>query len=241
MKAVERGYSLVEVLVALMLGVLISGAAFQLFAANQRTFALQNALSSLHEDGQMVLRYMMADARNAGRGSALLGAIPGVIFDASAAVRSVDGGDGGNDSVVLNYFGITDCQGTTVAAEVEIINRYFVGNDGVLSCSGNLSAGEVELLPNVESFQVQYGIDTSPGDGVGATQYVGANALTAANPVVAIRFALLLSSGEVSIGTDSSAESYYVLDQKVDTDDDQKIRRVFMSTVQLRNYNWDDV
>jgi len=238
MKRSEQGYSLVEVLVALVLGLLISGAALQLFAANQRTFALQNALSGLHEDGQMVLRYIMTDARNAGRGSTLLGAIPGVLF--SEAGQSSEGASGGSDSVALNYFGLTDCQGTTVANEVEIINRYFVAN-GILSCSGNLSAGSVELLSNVESFQVQYGIDTSPGDGIGATQYVNANALTAANPVVAIRFALLVSSGDVAINVDSSAETYYLLDQKIDTADDQQIRRVFMSTVQLRNYDWDGV
>lgn len=240
MKRPQHGYTLVEVLVALVLGLLISGAALQLFAANQRTFALQNALSSLHEDGQMVLRYMMADARNAGRGSALQGAIPGVIFEAAAAVRSSEGGNGGNDAVALTYFGTTDCQGTTVAAETEIINHYFVA-DGVLSCSGNLTGGSVELLPRVDSFQVQYGIDTSPGDGVGATQYVNADALTVDNPVVAIRFAMLLSSGEVGINVKSSAESYYLLDQKIDAADDQQIRRVFMSTVQLRNYDWDGV
>ena len=240
MRSFEKGYSLVEVLVALVLGLLISGAAFQLFAANQRTFALQNALSSLHEDGQMVLRYIMSDARNAGRGTALLGAVPPIIFDPMKDVHSSDGGSGGNDDLVLNYFGTTDCQGTTSATEVEIINHYFVA-DGILSCSGNLAAGAVELLPNVNSFQVQYGIDTSSGDGLGVTQFVNADALVVDSPVVAIRFALLVSSGDVAINVDSSAETYYLLDQKIDTADDQQIRRMFMSTVQVRNYDWDGV
>jgi len=32
-----------------------------------------------------------------------------------------------------------------------------------------------------------------------------------------------------------------LLDQKIDTADDQQIRRMFMSTVQVRNYDWDGV
>lgn len=235
----QKGFNLIELMVSMVLGLVLSLAAIQLLATNQRTFAVQQALSSLHEDGQMVIRYLSADIRHAGRGSALMGTIPPIVFDEAHTPRSVEGG-AGNDELVVNYFGTSDCEGVISASEEEVINRYFV-EDGALKCSGNRTANSsVLLLPNVERFQVQYGIDTDPDNGLGVTQYVNAGA-QGDHPVVAIRFALLLSSGTDTIQSPTQDRDYYVLGEKIQPPADRSIRRVFTSTVQLRNYDWDGV
>lgn len=245
MKNSQKGFTLVELMVALVLGLIFSAAAFQLLMTNQRTFGLQQAIASLQEDGQMALRYIAADIRNAGRGSILQGTIAPVILD-----PALSGGNGhthngaSDDELVVNYFGTSDCQGTTSPTEVEIINRYYVAG-GSLLCSGNLTAGTVELLNQVESFQVQYGLDTVRDDGLGVTRYVNASAgmfdesapgADDAPVLVAIRLAVLLASGELNQVTSGSTVNH-VLDQQITSPADNRIRRVFSTTVHIRNYD----
>lgn len=234
----QSGFSLIELMVAMVIGLLLSLAAIQLLATNQRTFAVQQAVSTLHEDGQLVIRYIDADIRHAGRGSALMGTIPPVISDEASTPHSVEGG-AGDDELVVNYFGMSDCQGVMSASEEEVINHYFV-EDGALRCAGNRSVGSIVLLPNVERFQVEYGIDTDPSNGLGVTQYVNAGQ-EADNPIVAIRYAVLLSSGENVVSSPAQERDYYVLGEKIQPVADRSIRRVFTSTVRLRNYDWEGV
>lgn len=237
MKRLQRGISLVELMVALVLGLLVSGAAMQLLLTNQQTFALQSTSSTMQDDGQMLLRYMMADIRQAGRGSAIAGTVPPVIFDTSQPAFSKEGGTG-PDELVIRFSGDRDCQGTVSATPQDITNRYFVSS-GALSCSGSLSTGSVELLPRVETFQVQYGVDIVPNNVVSVGRWVNADDV-GSRPVVAIRFAVLLASdGETNV--EHTASTHHVLNQLVTAPADSRLRKVFGSTVYIRNYDWDGV
>ncbi|SDS65449.1 type IV pilus assembly protein PilW [Halopseudomonas litoralis] len=247
MKSTQKGLTLIELMVALLLGLIFSAAAFQLLFANQRTFGLQQTLASLQEDGQMALRYIAADIRNAGRGTILQGTIPPVILD--PASPNGHSQNGTNDELVVQYFGTADCQGTTSATEVEIINRYFV-QGGALLCSGNRSGGTVELLNGVESFQVLYGLDTDKNETLSVTTYANASA-TMLDPseagaddapvLVSIRLAVLLQSEELTQQAPSSATTHHVLNQRITSPSDRRIRRVFSTTVHMRNFNSEEV
>ena len=48
MRSKQRGFSLVELMVALLLGTLITAAAVQMFITNQRSFRLQQTMSEVH-------------------------------------------------------------------------------------------------------------------------------------------------------------------------------------------------
>lgn len=244
MKHSQQGLTLIELMIALLLGLIFSAAAFQLLFANQRTFGLQQTLATLQEDGQMAVRYMAADIRNAGRGTVLQGTIPPVILDpASTAGHSKNGTT--HDELVVQYLGTSDCQGTTSSDEIEIINRYYVAGNALL-CSGNRSSGAVELLSGVESFQVQYGLDTDQDGNLGVTQFVNASetmldasaAGATDQPVlVAIRLGILLGSSELNQQVPNGATTNYVLDQKITSPSDRRIRRVFSTTVHIRNHD----
>lgn len=246
MKNSQRGLTLIELMVALLLGLIFSAAAFQLLFANQRTFELQQTIATLQEDGQMALRYITADIRNAGRGTTLQGTIPPVVLDADAAHGHSQNGT--NDELVVQYFGTSDCQGSASLVETAIVNRYYVQN-GALLCSGNLTGGAVELLNGVESFQAQYGLDTVKDTNLGVTLYTNASE-TMLEPseagaddapvLVSIRLALLLRSPELN-QVHPSASTHYVLDEEVTSAADRRIRRVFSTTVHIRNYYSEEV
>lgn len=242
MKTLQKGFTVVELMVAMLLGLILSGAALQLFLTNQKTFALQEALSSLEEDGQMILRYISADIRNAGRGNAVIGTIDSIIHS-----ESLDGGRGGNDTVVVNYLSEWDCQGTDLTlngAEPEgreTQSTYFVNNE-TLFCSSDQSAGQTALLSGVESFQVLYGVDRTPDGVLGVTNYVTAAGKEAEDLVVSIRLALLLRSAADNLSVPTSGGTFQVLDETHETETaDRALRRVFTTTIQMRNYNWEAI
>lgn len=244
----EIGLTLVELMVALVLGVLLTLAALQLFSTNQRSFQLQQTSSGLEEDGQMVLRYIAADIRDAGLNSPDLGTRPPIKWSDEAGPYSAEGGDADSDELVLAFWGSADlgsadCAGTVFGAGGDgvIFNRYFVSDDGVLSCEGSLTAGgAVELLPNVESFQVQYGIDLNRNSRLEVNRYLNANQLSADSVITAVRFSVLLRSAE-SLPTAAKAQDFYVLGNKITSPNDARMRRVFTTTVQIRNYDWDAI
>ncbi len=62
----QIGFSLVELLVALVLGLVVSAAAIQIFASNKGTYRLENSLSRLQENGRFVVDQMINDLRMAG-------------------------------------------------------------------------------------------------------------------------------------------------------------------------------
>ncbi|NLY58944.1 MAG: prepilin-type cleavage/methylation domain-containing protein [Gammaproteobacteria bacterium] len=232
MKRTQYGSTLVELMVAMLIGLVLTLAALQLFFTNQRTFALQQAVAELNEDGQMAIRYMVADIRQAGRGSAIAGSIPPVVLDSTAD------GNTGSDTLALNYWGTTPCADADYPAEDEVQNVYSVAG-GVLQCTNALTGSTIDLLTGVESFQVLYGLDGDRNGSLGVTNFVTASDLDADSVIVAIRFALLLSSDRFSLGQIGNT-THWVLDQEVSTNDSD-LRRVFTSTVQLRNYNWDAI
>lgn len=242
MKTLQKGFTLIELMVAMLLGLILSGAALQLFLTNQKTFALQQALSGLEEDGQIMLRYISADIRNAGRGNAVIGTIDGII-----RTESQDGGNGGNDRLAINYLSVWDCQGTdltTSGAEPEgreAQSIYYVEN-GTLFCSSDQSAGETPLLSGVESFQVLYGVDRNNNGRLGVTNYVTRTDLGADDTVVSLRLGLLLRSAEDNLSVPAAGGTFEVLDQELEIEAaDRALRRVFTTTIQMRNYHWEAI
>ena len=230
MKKQQQGFTLIELMVAMVIGLILTVAALQLFLTNQRTFALQQALAELHEDGQMVTRYMTTDIRQAGRGSAIEGPITPVVVS--------DSSNGTNDVLSINYWGTSTCAGDEYTGETEIQNTYSV-NNGVLQCRSVRTNNTVDLVSGVESFQVLYGLDTNNNNALGVTEFVTAADLTTDSIIVAVRFALLLSTDRFT-QAEAASHTHWVLDQSFNSNDDQ-LRRVYSATVQLRNYDWDKI
>jgi len=142
-------------------------------------------------------------------------------------------------------FGKTYGADATVAKLAAVIYYVAPGAGGrpalyraVIPDSGDRSASEArELVEGIESLQVLYGKDTT-GDGApdvflpaGA---VGMQSNANWDSVVSVRIALLVSQVE-EYGQDLDTASYTLLDVTVPAANDRRMRRVFSTTVNLRN------
>lgn len=255
----QRGFSVVELLVALALGALIVTAAIQMFATNQRTFRLQQALSESQEQGRFGLEYMLRDLRQMGliRLDEITGLPvgPAGLLTVDTTVgptlieASAEGGAAAtaNDQVSFTFYGFTDCEGdeTGLTDSSLIGNTYWV-DAGELKCKGSVDVGTtgVTLVDAVDSFQVLYGVDQSADGEVFATRYVRKDLLLADDNIVSIKVGLLVRADgdSTSLG---AADSFSVLDKQLAGGTaplvDSRIRRLFTSTVRVRNYDWESI
>ena len=255
MRSKQRGFSLVELMVALLLGTLITAAAVQMFITNQRSFRLQQTMSEVQETGRFAAELISKELRMAGLTRAD-GTESGGVIVAS------------NDELRFRFFGTMDCEGdqyTGANDDALIENRYSVNADGDLVCVGLIDAnddmafsgGEVDtdgvtLVSNVDSFQVQYGVDramtagATADDGVPyAGNYRRADQVTAGDLVVSVRIGLLVRASRDSDVQSETPRGFTVLDNELSGGtaplDVQAVRRLFIRTIKLRNYRWDSV
>lgn len=95
------------------------------------------------------------------------------------------------------------------------------------------AAAAEEILQGVENMQVLYGEDTDADGDVNA--YRTANNVSAWNDVLSVRVGLLLRTPEEIAGGDLDTNDYTVNGTDVDPVDDRRQRRVFTTTIGLRN------
>ncbi len=91
-----------------------------------------------------------------------------------------------------------------------------------------------ELVEGVESMQLLYGEDLD-ADGI-PNRYIPADAVGNFANVVSVRIGLLLRTID-EVDRQLNTNTYNVLDETVDPADDRRLRRIFETTIMLRNRN----
>jgi len=128
----------------------------------------------------------------------------------------------GKDATVMKLEKIVYYVGPNAYGIPTLFRRYMEGANMITE----------ELVEGIESLQFQYGEDTT-ADGL-ANRYVNATNVTDFANVVGVRVGLLAESPEeATVETDTN--TYNVLDDVIDPTDDRRLRRIFTSTVKLRN------
>lgn len=233
----QDGLSLVELMVALVLGLLITGAALQMLLTNRTTLTTQQSTSETEENGRYALDFILKDIRKAGMRP---GTMAGTI---GTPIVGVNGAN--NDEISVTYVvdsanlnaPAADCNGTAITGiNPTITNRYYV-DSGRLMCLGSGSPTPGVVIDGVDVFQVLYGIDGNTDGNIAVTQWINTPAAT--NTVIAVRVGLLVHSdntlpnlpepmaidvlGQVSLAANSA------------TLNDGRIRRLFVGSTLLRN------
>ena len=196
----QRGFTLVELLVALLIGLFLLGGLMTLVQDNQRTFNTQSSLAQL-QDGERLAMSIMTDViQTAGYyptpqlitpAKALPAAtVAGTAWGSLQAVYGVDGTGSNGDTVSVRYEtlsgdGILSCNGTTNSSgapylyyntfSVNALTNQLVCTRGDLASPGNV----FPLVSNVTSLQVLYGVN-SAGTGNTVDTYMTATQVSAA-------------------------------------------------------------
>lgn len=195
MKHHSRGFGLIEMLIALALGLIVVLGVVQTFLAAKNTYVSQNTGAAMQEDARFVLSKMIQELRMVGMFGCL-----GSIADASSAgdfnaaqltpiswdntnlkltlVTADVGGNGGTPTWTV----VSDCRnsataytGLRAAASGQIafpIRRliYSFSNNQILMGTGSGTPTQQVLVNNVSAFNVTFGLASSATD-VAASSY----------------------------------------------------------------------
>jgi type IV pilus assembly protein PilW len=118
----SKGASLIEIVVAVVIGLLVMGGVYKIFHGNSLTYRTQEASARIQENGRLAIELLSRDIRMAGnRGCTTFGDFRNVLnnstsieFDFARPIEGYDNIDGGSLSARLAAAGIAPLDGTDV-------------------------------------------------------------------------------------------------------------------------------
>lgn len=240
----QYGLSLVELLIAMALGLLLTVGALQMMLSSQGLYRTTDSLSRIQESGRFALDFLAKDIRMGG-----YNIITGVALYSqdcgSFSPCTADGGGAASDriGIQLSPSRAVDCLGNPV--EDAVVNVYFlqtVGGISSLYCGGfdpvtnAVNAGQ-PLVDGVENLQILYGIKNTDFDGnlQFIEQYVPASAGLDFATVATVRIALLVNNGQVNGNGDKASRSFTLLNAPQQNFDDKHQRQIYTSTISINN------
>jgi type IV pilus assembly protein PilW len=238
----QAGVSVIELLVGLTVGAIISIAALSSFSSTRSASATVSDSTRLHQDAATVFRTIGHHLRQAG--AQQLNDVNGgkVEFNAAfqgygpaftpQALLGIDGNNSSPDVLQISHdleptLNAMDCLGQAGSSREGIKNRFELVN-GSLRCTGSGSAAAGPLIEGVEDFQLRYGVRT--GDNL---QYFDADpawGIANWNSVETVMVCLLLAgqagghSGLPTLGCNNQVIA-----------NDGRIRRAFVRVFSIRN------
>ena len=173
-----KGFTLVELMVAIALGLLIVAAATQLFITGQVSLNLQKAMADIQDNSNFGINFIASDLRKANYGADQpiinsttknggivlstdnfpndLAGKPRVTLLSKAAVEEASSAltSTASDQLVVQYYtpeNTIDCEGNNVLAGNFIVQRYFID-------SGNLKCDSGQYLKDKPTVTVTYAL-----------------------------------------------------------------------------------
>lgn len=251
----QQGFTLVEIMVAITIGLVMMAGILQVSQANKESNRLQRNMGFVQENIRSAMEIMGRDIRKAGfyiddnpAARILTPPVPFKFVSVTAttdttAFATADGGGANNDQITITYEAIDgttrDCLGAvpTIAAagpetgNIFVVNQYFIANQRLM-CRGNTGAAQ-PLVDGVESLQILYGENTD-GNPASANRYVQPDVANMSN-VVSVRLGMRFISRE-SVRPTVDSNVYALLDATAPAPfNDRLLRREITTTIFLRN------
>lgn len=247
----QRGLNLIELMIAVVIGMFISLMVVQYLSTSSRLFKQQGVDTNLESNGTFAISYMSQFIRQAGSYNPMGSDVPFFVGECGNDTVCTFNSDvaGESDQIAIRMVpqNNMDCVGND-ATDLRIANVFSIV-DASLFCRGIdaidgqwLGPGET-LIDGVEQLQVLYGVTNDQGV---IDRYVDASrvAVAAGNEleiqeawdrVRSVKIAVLVSDGS-NAGTEiSEARNYQLLDSPQITYTDRISRKVYTTTVTINN------
>ncbi|MGZ5089887.1 MAG: PilW family protein [Burkholderiales bacterium] len=244
----DRGFTLIELMVAMTIGLMLTLVVANLFLGSRATFQTTDETSRMQENIRYAYQLLTRSIHHAGYRSSPNTVASQIFNAANQAVTGTDGGGTASDSFTIRYQGsgtgtgtadgsIVNCTGAEIDAAAMTYSTFTIAagaNGGnALMCDNGAAGGPVEVVPDVENMQVLFGEDTN-ADMV-ADRYVSAPNVTNFDNVISIRVSLLFRTANISASVLKDTGTFNLSGTVVGPFNDTRIRRVVTLNMNLRN------
>jgi len=231
----EQGLSLVELMVALSIGLLLTVSVSTILSGSLQIFRLQGESARIQESSRFLMDTLGRQITQAGYAAISTDysdsklSFTGTPISGEHGVVATRTGErkNGSDYLAVSFDANVDCQGNA-AASGTVRNEFFLNANEELVCASGGGAAEV-LADGVETFQVLYGVDA---DGDYSVERYAAQPGDW-NQVRTVRVCTVVRA--FSRGTSPAAQQYQDCSGATQTAPDTRLRRVLAATFQLRN------
>ena len=256
----QAGFSLLELLIAMTLGLLLVVGIGTIFVGSNQSYNVQEENSRIQESGRYALDIIGRSLRQAGADAPINTNPAALTVECVAPVctaingtnNTVNNGINNTDTLAVQLYanpdennpgvgwGTRDCTGGFVATGALMTNT-FAMNGTDLRCTGSVG-GVQPLLPDIEDFQVLYGVDAAGNDQSADLYTAAPNAAQLPN-VVSVRVCVLVRSTNPGVVTGAN-QSFLNCAGALGTAagnaaftaaGDSRLRRAFVATYNLRN------
>lgn len=152
----SRGLSLVELMIAMLVGLLLTAAVIQIFISSKNTFRMQESMARLQENGRFAVSYLANDIRMAGyMGCANIDRITvNNIAETSSGVPAVANFD--SDTVIVGTDSVAagNVWGAAPGTDMLVVQKV---NSGGLRLTGNMTTNNANIQVVDNSLNVKAG------------------------------------------------------------------------------------
>ncbi|WP_297185947.1 PilW family protein [uncultured Porticoccus sp.] len=243
----QYGLSMVELLVAMALGLLLTVGALQMMLASQQLYDTTDSQSRVQENGRFALDFLSREISKAYYQTNDVEVVENRTFltqdcagnNACTENATVLAGD--QIAAVYNPENDRDCADNTVGPDDIIANVFYLNTvDGVsaLNCRGfNLESNSwigvgQPLVDGVESLHILYRVELAGG---GSFSYVSADDVDDWAAVSAVRVAVLVNNGQEIGSGNLETRTFTLLDAGPFALTDKHERQVYSTTITLNN------
>ena len=221
----QAGFSLVELMIAITLGLIVLLAVGSIFIGSRQTYRVQEDNARLQEAGRYALEVLGRSIRQAGANAemnfnktavALQCNVPGVCDAIGGADGVIVAGVASPDTLIVQFYAgseelnsgsglwiARDCTGGQAVLGAVVTNTFSI-NGTNLRCTGSVGGVPQPLVDNVVDFQVVYGIDNDLSGNPGyqsADLYVAAPTAAQWPSVVTARVCVQIRSANNGLTT----------------------------------------
>lgn len=254
------GITLVELLVAMGLGVVLMAGVMQVFLGSSQTFSVVQAQTHMQENGRFAMEFIASSVRHAGYDTDISfnaqtnielkaerwPAVDG--FETNAVVAGTNnnpdiaGAKSSSDTISVRYRGaanapMRDCAGNDIAEDTMTVTSFFVTETGDFRCqvSGGAVDTTVTLVEGIDELHVAYGVNASTATPSQVGAYMSADDVPDWSRVIAVKLALLASSSEEALDNSAVNYDFSSFGEGDISYQDRKARQKFVQTIGLRN------
>jgi type IV pilus assembly protein PilW len=169
----QSGFTLVELSIAVAIGLFLLGGVLAVVQGTRRTFISQNQLAGLQDNERFVMTVMTDVIQSAGyfpdptNNTATGALLAAGSFAAGQSIVGTASATAPGDTISIRYLtaggdNIIDCNGNISATAQTLTNKFSINNQGQLVCSVN-GAADVALVDvnKVQNLQILYGVKTN--------------------------------------------------------------------------------
>lgn len=248
----QRGFNLIELMIAVVIGLFISLMVVQYLSTSSKLFKQQGVDSNLEANATFAVSYLTQFIRQAGSNSPVGSDVPFYTGSCGAADPCTYNSDVQQESdqiaVQMMPVSLQDCVGNSVDVGERIANVFRVAGSELL-CRGysvtdqSWLGAEESLIEGIDQLQILYGVSNSDekidkyvdASGVAADSLTEPEKLLAWDRVRSVKISLLVSDG-TNAGTEKEeSRPYQLFDSPQVEYTDRVSRKVYTTTISINN------